>query len=246
MRLTPRVGSTPTPGTTNKRTKLEKTKCNLLLIKANPFHKICVRFFLILRLGICLTQKRQLYILAQIYMKKFTAVLTSILVVAAIATTAIPVAAAETVETENSNKPPLTEEMIQHREEMAQKIADLLGIDVETLKEEREAGKNLMEIAEEYDASDAVLQELKEMRKEMNGKKNRNHKTRLPKEALEKVAEAMDISAEELIEQLKDGTKLKDLAEEYGIDLKEFAPLKKGTAQTNDQYDALTSQALVN
>lgn len=154
-------------------------------------------------------------------MQKVKALLAGILTIGAIATTAIPVAAA-------------SEGMMQHREEMAQKIADLLGIDVETLKTEREAGKNLMEIAEEYGASDEVIQELKEMKKHMQGKR----KPRFSKKALEQVADAMGITTENLVEQLKDGAKLKDLAEEYGVDLKEFKP--------GNQENGLMSNALVN
>lgn len=158
-------------------------------------------------------------------MQKAKALLAGLLTIGAIATTAIPIASA---------KPPMNEAMIQHREEMAQKIADLLGIDVETLKTEREAGKKLMEIAEEYGASEEVIEQLKEMKKNIQGKR----KHHFSKEGLEQVADAMDITTEDLVDQLKDGAKLKNLAEEYGVDLKEFKP--------GNQKNGLMSNALVN
>lgn len=151
-------------------------------------------------------------------MQKIKALLAALLTIGAIATTAIPVAAA---------KQPI-------REERAQKIADILGIDVETLKTEREAGKNLMEIAEEYGASDEAIEQLKEMKKNMHGKR----KHRFPPKALEQVADAMGITTEDLMQQLKDGAKLKDLAEEHGVDLKEFKP--------GNQENGLMSSSLVN
>ncbi len=165
-------------------------------------------------------------------MTKFKTGLAALLAFTAVITTAIPIAAAET----DSNKPPLSQEMIQHRQEMAQKIADLLGIDVATLKTEREAGKTIMEIAEEQGASDEVIQQLKDMRKQLHGQKNNGHK-RLPKAALEKVAAAMGISVDDLVAKLKSGEKLKDLAEEYGVDLKALKEQFKADHQSNSTVE---------
>lgn len=166
-------------------------------------------------------------------MTKFKAGLAALLALTAVITSAIPVASAETTD---SNKPPLSQEMIQHRQEMAQKIADLLGIDVATLRSEREAGKTILEIAKEQGASDTVIQQLKQM----HGQKNHGHK-RLPKAVLEKVAAAMGISVDDLIAKLKSGEKLKDLAEEYGVDLKALKEQFKADHQSNSTVEDTAS-----
>lgn len=106
-------------------------------------------------------------------------------------------------------------------EKRIEKLSEVTGISETELKAELKAGKSVLEIAEDHDLSDEVVSTLKEMRKKMKKMLwNQIHKTR--GHVIEKLAEKLGMTKEELKEAIKSGKSPRELALEAGIDFKAF------------------------
>jgi uncharacterized protein (DUF2342 family) len=90
-----------------------------------------------------------------------------------------------------------------------EEIAAAFGITVETLTDELESGKNVKQIAIEYEVSKDIASEYIK------------HHPRLNTDQLEKIADELSITVDEVKAALKSKT-LKDLFEAQGLDIKVF------------------------